>query len=47
MTANLKAPIIINTEGRKAIQVIVENEDYKVKFNAYEAIQKMKEKAGE
>ena len=44
MTANLKAPIIINTEGRKAIQ---ENEDYKVKFNAYEAIQKMKEKAGE
>ena len=47
MTANLKAPIIINTEGRKAIQVIVENEEYKVKFNAYEAIQKMKEKAGE
>lgn len=47
MTANLKAPIIINAEGKKAMQVIVENEDYQVKFNAYEAIQKMKEKAGE
>lgn len=47
MTANLKAPIIINTEGRKGMQVIVENEDYEIKYNAYEAIQKMKEKAGE
>ena len=47
MTANQKAPIIINAEGKKAMQVIVENEDYQVKFNAYEAIQKMKEKAGE
>ncbi len=47
MTANLKAPFIINTVDRKAMQVIVENEDYKVKFNAYEAIEKMKEKAGE
>lgn len=47
MTANLKGPIIINTVNREAMQVIVENQDYKVKFNAYEAIQKMKEKAGE
>ncbi len=47
MTANLKAPFIINTVDRKAMQVIVENEEYKVKFNAYEAIEKMKEKAGE
>ena len=47
MTANLKAPIIVNAAGRKGMQVIVENEDYEIKFNAYEAIQKMKEKAGE
>ena len=47
MTANLKAPIIINANGRKGMQIIVENEDYQIKYNAYEAIQKMKEKAGE
>lgn len=47
MTANLKAPIIINTEAKKAMQIIVENEDYPVKYNVYEAIERMKEKAGE
>ncbi|MDD6400000.1 MAG: flagellar assembly protein FliW [Lachnospiraceae bacterium] len=47
MTANLKGPFIINTVTRQAMQVIVENPEYKVKFNAYEAIQEMKKKAGE
>ncbi|MBO5388822.1 MAG: flagellar assembly protein FliW [Lachnospiraceae bacterium] len=47
MTANLKGPFIINTVDRKAMQVIVENSEYPVKFNAYEAIQAMKEKEGE
>lgn len=47
MTANLKAPFIINTVDRKAMQVIVENSEYPVKFNAYGAIQAMKEKEGE
>ncbi len=47
MTANLKGPFIINTVERKAMQVIVENQEYPVKFNAYEAIQAMKEKEGE
>lgn len=47
MTANLKAPFIINTVDRKAMQVIVENPEYPVKYNAYEAIQAMKEKEGE
>ena len=47
MTANLKAPFIINTVERKAMQVIVENSEYPVKFNAYQAIQAMKEKEGE
>jgi flagellar assembly factor FliW len=46
MTANFKAPFIINTVDRKAIQVIVENEDYPVKYNVYEAIERLKAKEG-
>ena len=30
-TVNLKAPIIINTKNQKAIQIIVENEDYEIR----------------
>lgn len=44
MTANFKAPFIINTVDRKAMQVIVENEDYPVKYNVYDAIEKLKAK---
>ena len=47
VTANMKAPIIINAATKKGAQLIVENEDYPVKFNVYESVQKMKEKAGE
>lgn len=47
VTANMKAPIIIHAEERKGIQLIVENADYPVKFNVYESVQEMKEKAGE
>lgn len=47
VTANMKAPIIINAETKKGVQLIVENADYPVKFNVYESVQKMKEKAGE
>lgn len=47
VTANMKAPIIINATTKKGAQLIVENEDYPVKFNVYESVQKMKEKAGE
>ena len=46
MTANLKAPIIINTVNRKAMQVIAENQDYMIKYNVYNAIERLK-KAGE
>lgn len=46
MTANMKAPIVINTVDRKAMQVIVENEDYEIKYNVYDAIERLK-KAGE
>ena len=41
-TANLKAPLVINADTRKGCQVIVENKDYHVKYNVYEAIEKMK-----
>ncbi|MBO5509531.1 MAG: flagellar assembly protein FliW [Lachnospiraceae bacterium] len=47
MTANFKAPFIINTVDRRAMQVIVENEDYPVKYNVYDAIEKLKAKEGE
>lgn len=47
MTANLKAPFVINTSAKKAMQVAVENQDYEIKYNIYEAIQEIKEKAGE
>lgn len=47
MTANLKAPLIINTVDRKAMQVIVENDEYEVKYNVYDAIERLKSKEGE
>ena len=47
VTANMKAPVIINIAERKGVQLIVENADYPVKFNVYESVQRMKEKAGE
>ena len=47
MTVNLKAPIIINADTRKGAQIIVENQDYLVKYNAYEIIQMKKEQKGE
>lgn len=46
VTVNLKAPVIINTASKKAIQVIVENQEYEVRYNVYEAVQKLKNKAG-
>ena len=43
MTANLKAPIIINAGNHKACQIIVEDEKYKVKHPVYELFRKKKE----
>lgn len=45
MTANLKAPLIINTETRKACQIIVNNEEYSVHYNVYEYVEKLKKEA--
>lgn len=38
MTANYKAPIIINSDTLKGMQLVVENEDYKVKFPIYDIL---------
>lgn len=47
MTVNLKAPIIINGDTRKAGQLIVDDETYLVKFPVYDILKAGKEKAGE
>ena len=47
VTANLKAPVIINSKTNKGVQLIVDNADYPVKFNVYESVQRMKKEAGE
>lgn len=38
MTINLKGPMIINATERKACQVIVENDEYPVKFPIYDIL---------
>lgn len=47
MTANLKAPIVINMTTKKGAQIIVENQDYIVRYPVYEILKAMKEKEGE
>ncbi len=46
MSVNLRAPIVVQTESRKACQVIVDDEKYPVKYPIYEMLQAAK-KAGE
>ena len=45
-TVNLKAPVIINIDARKGLQLIVED-DYPVKLKAYDLLTNKKKKAGE
>ncbi|MCM1106161.1 MAG: flagellar assembly protein FliW [Blautia sp.] len=45
-SVNLKAPIVINMDNCKALQLIVED-DYPVKYKVYEVLKAKKEKAGE
>ena len=47
MTVNLKAPLVINSDIRKGTQVIVENQDYQIKFPIYDMIKKAKEEKGD
>lgn len=46
MTANTKAPLIINGNTRKGCQIIVNNEEYDVRMNIYEVLQSKKEASG-
>lgn len=46
MSINLKAPIVINLDNNKAVQIIVED-DYPVKYKIYDLLKQQKEKAGE
>lgn len=45
MTVNLKGPIIINVSEKRALQIIVEGDEYKVKFPIYDILNR--KKAGE
>ncbi|MCT4543232.1 MAG: flagellar assembly protein FliW [Vallitalea sp.] len=49
MTTNLKAPIIINNNTKKGIQVILESDEYEIKHNLYERLRQSqsKQKVGE
>lgn len=47
MTVNLKAPIVINGDTRLASQIIVDEEQYIVKYPIYDILQAAKERAGE
>lgn len=43
MTVNLMAPIVINADTKRGTQIIVENDDYPIKYNVYEIFAKQKE----
>jgi flagellar assembly factor FliW len=45
-SVNLKAPVVINMDTLKGVQMIVED-DYPVKYKVYEILKAQKEKAGE
>ena len=45
MTVNLKAPLIINTRTRKGCQMIVGNEEYSVRYNVYDYIERIRKEA--
>lgn len=47
MTANLKAPVIINAKTKKGCQIVVQNDEYLVKHPVYDCLRAAKERAGE
>lgn len=46
MTANLKAPIIINSETKKGCQLVAQNIDYEIKHNFYDKLKALKDAKG-
>lgn len=46
ITANLRAPFIINSDTRKGIQIIVENPEYEVRYRFYDSLMAYKAAKG-
>lgn len=47
MTCNLKAPIIVNSDTMRAVQVVADNEEYVVRFPIYDLLEQRHGKDGE
>ena len=47
MSVNLKGPIVINAAEKLATQVIVEGDEYVVKYPIYDILNQKKQKVGE
>lgn len=47
MTTNMKAPIIINTDNMRGCQVVVENQDYEIRYRIYDILNAAKERKEE
>jgi len=47
MTVNLRGPIIINSETCKGCQVILDSDEYKVKYPIYDILMAQKAKGGD
>ena len=47
MTCNLKAPIIINVDTMKGIQLIADNDDYMVRYPIYNILEQNSRKDGD
>lgn len=43
MTVNLKAPIVINAEECRGCQIVVEGDEYQVKYPVYEILKRKKD----
>ena len=46
MSVNLKAPLVVNVDTRKAVQVVLED-DYPVKFFIYDILKSRKENSAD
>ena len=42
ISANLRAPFIINSDARKGAQIIIENTEYEIKYHFYEQLKAIK-----
>ena len=47
ISANFKAPFIINSDTKKAIQIIVDNNDYEVRYRFYDILKEIKAAKGD